>query len=43
MLVVMRELMLWLIGSDSVKYDLTGICQEWNLTKDQKWLKSRLN
>ena len=25
------------------KYGFTGICQEWNLMKDQKWLKSRLN
>ena len=43
MLVVMSELMLWLIGRDSVKYDLNDIFQEWNLMKEQKWLKPRLN
>ena len=43
MWMVMIEIILWLIGSDSVKYGLTGIFQEWNLMKDQIWLKSRMN
>ena len=43
MWMVMIEIMLWLIGSDSVKYGLTGIFQEWNLIKDHNWLKYRLD
>ena len=43
MWMVMSELMFCLIGRDYVKYGLTGIYQEWNLMKDHKWLKFRLN
>ena len=43
MWMVMIEIILWLIGSDSVKYGLTGIFQEWNLIKDHNWLKYRLD
>ena len=43
MVMVMINLILWLIGSDSVKYGLTGIFQEHNIMRDQKWFKSCLN
>ena len=43
MCMVMSKLMLWIIWSDSIKDGLTGIFQEYNLMKDQKWLKYCLN